>query len=43
MNALTVQYALDHEKDGFTFMALCPGVYTLSLSLHTLESLTLLF
>ena len=26
MDALTVQYALDYEKDGFTFMALCPGV-----------------
>ncbi|KAI1410012.1 NAD(P)-binding protein [Hypoxylon sp. FL1857] len=25
MNSLTVQYALDHEKEGFTFMALCPG------------------
>ncbi|TDZ74499.1 putative oxidoreductase [Colletotrichum sidae] len=25
MNALTVQYALDHGKDGFSFMALCPG------------------
>lgn len=26
MNALTVQYALDHGKEGFSFMALCPGV-----------------
>ncbi|KAK1595299.1 uncharacterized protein LY79DRAFT_547317 [Colletotrichum navitas] len=25
MNALTVQYALDHGKEGFSFMALCPG------------------
>ncbi|KFY89079.1 hypothetical protein V500_05955 [Pseudogymnoascus sp. VKM F-4518 (FW-2643)] len=25
MNALTVQYALDHEKEGFSFIALCPG------------------
>ncbi|RDW81035.1 SDR family oxidoreductase [Aspergillus mulundensis] len=25
MNALTVQYALDYEKEGFTFMALSPG------------------
>ncbi|KAI8312746.1 hypothetical protein K4K59_005480 [Colletotrichum sp. SAR11_240] len=25
MNALTVQYALDHAKEGFSFMALCPG------------------
>jgi len=25
MNALTVQYAVDHEKEGFTFIALCPG------------------
>ncbi|KAJ5595317.1 short chain dehydrogenase domain-containing protein [Penicillium hispanicum] len=25
MNSLTVQYALDYEKEGFTFMALCPG------------------
>lgn len=30
MNSLTVQYALDYEKEGFTFMALCPGVCTLS-------------
>ena len=26
MNALTVQYALDYEKEGFSFMALAPGV-----------------
>ncbi|KAI1207237.1 NAD(P)-binding protein [Annulohypoxylon truncatum] len=25
MNALTVQYAIDHEKEGFSFMAVCPG------------------
>ncbi|KFX88261.1 hypothetical protein V495_05486 [Pseudogymnoascus sp. VKM F-4514 (FW-929)] len=25
MNALTVQYALDHAKEGFSFIALCPG------------------
>ncbi|KAK2034765.1 NAD(P)-binding protein [Colletotrichum zoysiae] len=25
MNALTVQYALDHGNEGFSFMALCPG------------------
>ncbi|KAI1846351.1 hypothetical protein JX266_007556 [Neoarthrinium moseri] len=25
MNALTMQYALDHEKEGFSFIALCPG------------------
>ncbi|ROV97503.1 hypothetical protein VPNG_08734 [Cytospora leucostoma] len=25
LNALTVQYALDYEKEGFTFIALCPG------------------
>ncbi|KAF2852125.1 NAD(P)-binding protein [Plenodomus tracheiphilus IPT5] len=25
MNALTVQYALEYEKEGFTFIALCPG------------------
>lgn len=25
-NPLTVQWALDHEKDGFTFIAICPGV-----------------
>ncbi|KAI4265963.1 MAG: hypothetical protein L6R35_007007 [Caloplaca aegaea] len=25
MNSLTVQYALDYEKQGFTFMALSPG------------------
>ncbi|RJE26295.1 short chain dehydrogenase [Aspergillus sclerotialis] len=26
MDALTVPYALDYEKEGFTFMALCPGI-----------------
>lgn len=26
MNALTVQYALDHQKDGFTFIVIAPGV-----------------
>ena len=31
MNSLTIQYALDDEKEGFTFVALCPGVCTLSL------------
>jgi hypothetical protein len=31
MNSLTVQYALDYEKEGFTFMALSPGVCTLSI------------
>ncbi|KAI0830941.1 NAD(P)-binding protein [Hypoxylon sp. FL0890] len=25
MNSLTAQYALDYEKEGFTFMSLCPG------------------
>lgn len=25
MNALTVQYALEYEKEGFSFIALCPG------------------
>ncbi|KAI1773029.1 NAD(P)-binding protein [Hypoxylon cercidicola] len=25
MSALTVQYALDYEKEGFSFMAVCPG------------------
>ncbi|KAL8765506.1 MAG: hypothetical protein Q9209_007440 [Squamulea sp. 1 TL-2023] len=25
MNSLTVQYALDYEKEGFTFMAISPG------------------
>jgi len=25
MNALTVQYALEYEEKGFTFVALCPG------------------
>ncbi|EFX02869.1 short chain dehydrogenase reductase [Grosmannia clavigera kw1407] len=25
LNALTVQYALEYEKEGFTFAALCPG------------------
>ncbi|KAB8207532.1 hypothetical protein BDV34DRAFT_223436 [Aspergillus parasiticus] len=28
MNSLTVQYALDHEKEGFSFIALCPGMKT---------------
>ena len=37
MNSLTVQYALDYEKEGFTFIALCPGVYTLS-PLSTLQN-----
>jgi hypothetical protein len=32
MNALTVQYALDHAKEGFSFIALCPGVRTHPLS-----------
>ncbi|RFU27770.1 hypothetical protein B7463_g8582, partial [Scytalidium lignicola] len=32
MNALTVQYALDYEKEGFTFMALCPGWMKTDLS-----------
>lgn len=31
MNALTVQYALEYEKEGFSFIALCPGVCTYSL------------
>lgn len=30
MNALTVQYALDYEKEGFSFIALCPGVSSIS-------------
>lgn len=30
MNALTVQYALDYEKEGFTIFALSPGVCSLS-------------
>nr|POE64987.1 hypothetical protein CFP56_34654 [Quercus suber] len=25
LNALTVQYALDHAEEGFSFMAVCPG------------------
>jgi hypothetical protein len=29
MNALTVQYALDYEKEGFTIFALSPGVCSL--------------
>lgn len=32
MNALTVQYALEYEKEGFSFIALCPGVCPLSFS-----------
>lgn len=35
MNSLTVQYALDYEKEGFTFMALSPGVCTFPSILHT--------
>jgi NAD(P)-dependent dehydrogenase (short-subunit alcohol dehydrogenase family) len=31
MNALTVQYALEYEKEGFSFIALCPGVCTTTL------------
>lgn len=34
MNSLTVQYALDYEKEGFTFMALSPGVCTFFSMLH---------
>jgi hypothetical protein len=30
MNALTVQYALEYEKVRFSFIALCPGVCSLS-------------
>lgn len=26
MNALTVEYAVNYEKEGFSFIALCPGV-----------------
>lgn len=26
LNALTVQYAIEYEKEGFSFIALCPGV-----------------
>jgi NAD(P)-dependent dehydrogenase (short-subunit alcohol dehydrogenase family) len=26
LNSLTVQYSLDHAKDGFTFVAIAPGV-----------------
>lgn len=26
LNALTVQYALSYQDEGFTFVALCPGV-----------------
>lgn len=26
LNALTVQYALDYEKEGFAFVAIAPGV-----------------
>lgn len=31
MNALTVQYALEYEKEGFSFIALSPGVSILGL------------
>lgn len=37
MNALTVQYALDHGKEGFSFMALCPGVCAKLLFLQFLH------
>lgn len=33
LNALTVQYALSYQDEGFIFIALCPGV---SFSLSTL-------
>lgn len=26
LNSLTVQYALELEKEGFTFVVVCPGV-----------------
>jgi len=26
LNSLTVQYAIDYEKDGFLFFAISPGV-----------------
>jgi NAD(P)-dependent dehydrogenase (short-subunit alcohol dehydrogenase family) len=26
LNSLTVQYALELEKDGFAFVVVCPGV-----------------
>lgn len=38
MNALTVQYALDHGKEGFSFMALCPGVCTNPLFIQPLHA-----
>lgn len=36
MNALTVHYALDYEKEGFTFMALSPGVRAHPTLLHVI-------
>lgn len=31
-NALTAQYAVEYEKEGFSFTALCPGVCSLPLA-----------
>lgn len=31
LNALTVQYALSYQDEGFTFIALCPGVSSITL------------
>jgi NAD(P)-dependent dehydrogenase (short-subunit alcohol dehydrogenase family) len=39
MNALTVQYALEYEKEGFSFIALCPGVCALSFPSGTRRAL----
>lgn len=40
MNALTVQYALDLEQEGFTFMALSPGWMKIDLGGGDLADLT---
>ncbi|KAL4909126.1 hypothetical protein BDW74DRAFT_77830 [Aspergillus multicolor] len=40
MNALTVQYALDYEKEGFTFMALSPGWLKTDLGGRDMADLT---
>jgi NAD(P)-dependent dehydrogenase (short-subunit alcohol dehydrogenase family) len=38
LNNLTVQYSLDHAKDGFSFAAISPGVSHSDLTLNTFIS-----
>ncbi|KAE8350307.1 short-chain dehydrogenase-like protein [Aspergillus coremiiformis] len=40
-SSLTAQYALDYEKEGFTFMALCPGWMKTDLGGGDIADLTL--